>query len=39
MALQEASAPTTQPVPPGAARHDRGPEKRVMMSLSFLLAR
>ncbi|HEX9514903.1 MAG TPA: hypothetical protein VF940_01875 [Streptosporangiaceae bacterium] len=42
MVLQEASTPAVQPVPPGVvrvpARRDRGTEKRVMRSLSFLLA-
>jgi hypothetical protein len=42
LVLREASTPAVQPVSPGAvrvpARRDRGTEKRVMMSLSFLLA-
>jgi hypothetical protein len=42
MVLQEASTSAVQPVPAGAVRvpacRDRGTEKRVVMSLSFLLA-
>jgi hypothetical protein len=42
MVLQEASTPAVPLVPPGVvrlpARRDRGTEKRVTMSLSFLLA-
>jgi hypothetical protein len=39
MVRQEASTPTVPPeVVRVPARRDRGPEKRVMMSLRFLLA-